>query len=284
MTVRRFRLFSLPAFILALFVGVASGQTFTGVIDDKYPVSMSLSLTGDGVTGDYQYLRIGRSLALKGVVEPAASDGARMLRLREYDGRGDVTGTFEGSLSRDGGTFTGVFSQPNRKKSATFILENADFIAAAAKLTREQAERLRNLKWRIALPTYIPPGFTLQTFAVDDETQEFTLIYQDLARRAEFTFALGVEGLGDGIFQNEDAATARRGEVPARNPLFGTLSIRFLTLTTNREVTVETMLDWAALKAAGRDASGLAENYRLDGVGLAPAETARIVRSLKLFK
>jgi hypothetical protein len=284
MNVRRFRLFSLPAFILALFVGVASGQTFTGVIDDKYPVSMSLSLTGDVVTGDYQYLRIGRSLTLKGVVEPAASDGARTLRLREYDGRGAVTGTFEGSLSRDGATFTGVFSQPNRKKSAPFILENADFIAAAAKLTPEQADRLRKLAWRIALPTYIPPGFTLQTFAVDDETQEFTLLYQNLARRGEFVFALGVEGLGDGVFQNEDAAKAVRGDIPARNPLFGPLAIRFLKFTSNRIVTVETMLDWTALTGAPRAASGRSENYRLDAIGLDPAETARIVGSIKLFK
>jgi hypothetical protein len=77
---------------------IASGQNFTakvftGSIDEKYPIQMTLTRAGKTFNGFYVYTKVGKPIALKGSI-----DDEQNVTLDEFDENGQQTGTFSGTL------------------------------------------------------------------------------------------------------------------------------------------------------------------------------------------
>ena len=118
------RLWACATLVLCLATSFAGAQepynTYEGNIKG-IPIQMRLQMKGAGIIGIYQYVKVGKDLAVEGGLNDKEN-----LTLLEYDEEGKQTGVFKGKFR---GTpeyiesFEGVWSTPNGKKSFPFTLK-----------------------------------------------------------------------------------------------------------------------------------------------------------------
>src|SRR5262245_58658018 len=101
-TIRRIILSSviiIPALVMS--VHPMSSQSwgereFTGTINKNLKVRIKLSRSGENLSGSYAYERTGGSLRLNGTISESGE-----FKLKEFDERGNQTGTFEARFVSD---------------------------------------------------------------------------------------------------------------------------------------------------------------------------------------
>jgi hypothetical protein len=80
-------LISLPALFLAGTVcvqgQVVAPRSFSGAINNRYAIKMSLSIEGSKVSGSYYYVKVGKPIAVRGSL-----DNSGRLSLEELDPTG----------------------------------------------------------------------------------------------------------------------------------------------------------------------------------------------------
>jgi hypothetical protein len=91
-------------------------KTLEGDISGKYPVSMQLIRKGKQLEGSYMYTKVGTAIPISGTMDENGN-----ISLQEFDEKGNPTGVFEGTLTRDF-NFTGSWHKPNNNKQLPFSL------------------------------------------------------------------------------------------------------------------------------------------------------------------
>ncbi len=92
-------------------------RTYRGAINDKYAIEMNLTRSGQNLSGDYFYRKIGVRIQLTGTV-----DEQNNFLIREFDAKGDQTGLFKGHFVTDS-EIQGTWSKPNGDKPMPFSLQ-----------------------------------------------------------------------------------------------------------------------------------------------------------------
>ena len=89
-----------------------------GDIDYDLDVEMNIRIRNGRVEGSYIYSKIGKPIALSGMLDT----GSGTLEIYEYDQYGEITGIFNGTLSK-GGKFEGFWAESDGADNLTFRLE-----------------------------------------------------------------------------------------------------------------------------------------------------------------
>jgi hypothetical protein len=100
------------------------GTEYAGTINGRYPIQMLLKRDGKDIKGYMFYESAATYISLRGTVTPKD-----LATVNEMDGKGKITGVFEGKLSE--GSFTGTWSSPDKKKRMPFKLTTVSIEAAA---------------------------------------------------------------------------------------------------------------------------------------------------------
>jgi hypothetical protein len=88
-------------------------KTFEGTINNKFSIKMTLTKKATRLSGTYCYKSKGKPLKLDGTI-----DKSGILKLKEFDNTGNMTGIFEGQLQ--GEKITGYWKKPDGSKKMTF--------------------------------------------------------------------------------------------------------------------------------------------------------------------
>ncbi len=96
-----------------------SGKVFSGTINNRYPIRMTLNRRRATITGSYLYTKVGKSISLRGEMQ---SDGIVMLF--ETNDKGENTGVFRGAFENDR-RFLGTWSEPDGSRKMPFEVESA---------------------------------------------------------------------------------------------------------------------------------------------------------------
>lgn len=91
-------------------------RTYTGKIDNKYPLHIKLTATNGKVSGRYFYDKVGTDIEIIGTIA-----GDSTIHLTEFDENAYHTGLWTGKLSSDH-IISGTWSKPNGKSTKDFIL------------------------------------------------------------------------------------------------------------------------------------------------------------------
>ncbi|MEI6122958.1 MAG: hypothetical protein WCQ95_04950 [Bacteroidota bacterium] len=115
-------------------------KNYSGYIDGKYEIKMTLTQKGNELSGSYFYTKIGTPLKLKGTI-----DKLNKFTLNEFNGDGSITGVFAGIINNS--QITGNWSKPDGTKSMSFVLientnsstsSNSDFAKFVSNFTSLQ--------------------------------------------------------------------------------------------------------------------------------------------------
>lgn len=159
-------------------------------------------------------------------------------------------------------------TQPTSKKQ---VLQSAFSDGSSTQLNQEQIGKLLALKVPIAVPTYIPQGFTLNnvTASRENEIVDYTLEYANPAG-GSFTVQSANDGIG-----SVDLSKIRRG----RNPYFkGELLVGHPDGETGNS-----HAEWVENNPR-HSGSRAQQFYSVTGEGVLPIETMKIMRSLRYLK
>src|SRR5215469_921652 len=83
----------------------AAPRSFSGAINNRYAIKMSLSIEGSRISGSYYYVKVGKPIVLRGSI-----DSAGKVTLEELDQTGKPTGVFKGRFTTDS-EFVGTWSK-----------------------------------------------------------------------------------------------------------------------------------------------------------------------------
>lgn len=103
-------------------------RSFTGTIGAQSAVNVQLTANGPELSGTEQYVRIGKTLWLRGAVDSLGN-----FQLKEYYPKDELTGIFDGKFSENYGEMTGYFSKPDGSRLQPF-----EFRAVAASTQNSQ--------------------------------------------------------------------------------------------------------------------------------------------------
>jgi hypothetical protein len=105
-----------------------AGKVFSGAINKRYPVRMTLTRQGATITGTYVYTKVGKTITLRG---EAQTDGTVLLF--EVNDRGENTGVFRGVFA-DERRFSGTWSEPDGSRTMPFEVEAGAATSASVPL------------------------------------------------------------------------------------------------------------------------------------------------------
>jgi hypothetical protein len=99
-------------------------------------------------------------------------------------------------------------------------------------LSAAQLSQARKSGLTVALPTYVPKGFTLQSMEIvknkQPELRDFSLTYKRGKSKDYILIQMASDGLGDPIMQDEnDESVEPQGYVKAKSPLLGEVAIDY---------------------------------------------------------
>ena len=148
------KLFNVSLLLLIHLSGISlTGTTYIklkGKIGENLSITMDITKTQDAstkkqtISGSYYYDRIGLPIDINGTLTDAGN-----IELTESNSKGDVTGTFKGTLSADN-RMQGVWINPKTKKETPFALTEATENIAQFDYTEYSNEncdkKKRNLK------------------------------------------------------------------------------------------------------------------------------------------
>lgn len=119
-----------------------AGYYYTGAINGKLSIQMSLRISGTQVYGAYQYVSRGQYLSLDGT-----RNAREEVRLRETDHQADErkTGSFTGTFTENRHRFTGVWRSADGTRSFPFSLQA---VAEYRRLTKQIKLDAEEAKWR----------------------------------------------------------------------------------------------------------------------------------------
>jgi hypothetical protein len=86
---------------------VAALKSFSGAINNRYAIKMSLLIEGTKISGSYYYVKVGKPITLRGSI-----DNSGKLSLEELDQTGNPTGVFKGRLASES-EIVGTWSKPD---------------------------------------------------------------------------------------------------------------------------------------------------------------------------
>lgn len=101
-------------------------KNFEGSINNKYQITMTLTKTGNVLSGSYVYASMGNSFNLAGTIDEGGT-----IVLNEYSGSNVLQGIFNGTYRPEG--ISGTWQKPNSDKLMPFLLtEKAASISDAS--------------------------------------------------------------------------------------------------------------------------------------------------------
>lgn len=94
-----------------------SNKRFSGTINGKYKIEMTLTRQGSELQGQYFYEKYRQQITLRGTI-----DGQSNFTLNEYDQRNNLTGTFKGRFEPNGkpAQLSGTWTSDRGSKSMSF--------------------------------------------------------------------------------------------------------------------------------------------------------------------
>jgi len=95
-------------------------RNFAGTVGPESAIKVQLTANGSELSGTEEYVRVGRTLWLRG-----ALDSLGNFRLREYYPQDQLTGIFDGKFSENYREMTGYFSKPDGSRLQPFELKEA---------------------------------------------------------------------------------------------------------------------------------------------------------------
>jgi hypothetical protein len=98
-------------------------REFSGTIGGDIKLKMQLTAHGSELSGTEQYLRVGKTLWVRGALDSLAN-----FKLTEYYPQGQPTGLFDGKFSRNYLEMTGYFAKPDGSKLQPFDLREVSTI------------------------------------------------------------------------------------------------------------------------------------------------------------
>jgi hypothetical protein len=259
---------------LLLCTSCLSAQTYTGMMDNFYPLEMTIKLDGVSLSGEYHYARVGKKLLLRGTAK-ANPDKTLAVVMEELNEKNNCTGKFEGTLSEK--KFSGKWTKPDGSKSQPVELESINDVSAKAGLKLEQREELfaKIKKHHIVVPTQIPKGLTLITLRAETE---YTLTYSDGKPNGKtFSLALATEGIGGKIPSDVEGAVEK--SVPIKTALFGETKLEYSEVKGKIE---DMFWGWYPLQRLSKAMPTAV--YSISATNLSPSEVQAIVESLTLLR
>ncbi len=262
--------------LLALLFGAKSlsAQTYTGFMDNFYPLEMTIKLDGESLSGEYHYARVGKKLHLVGTAK-ANPDKSLTVMMEEQNEKNECTGKFEGALTEK--KFSGKWTKPDGSTSQPVELENINDVSAKAGLKREQREGLfaKIKKHHIVVPTRIPKGLALTMLRTETE---YTLTYSDgKPNGKQFTLTLAGEGIGGRIPSNEEEAVEK--SLPIKTALFGETKLEYSEVKGKIE---DMFWGWYPLQRLSKAMPTAV--YGISATNLSPSDVQAIVESLALLR
>ncbi|MEW6207687.1 MAG: hypothetical protein AB1631_04920 [Acidobacteriota bacterium] len=95
-----------------------SNRVFSGTINNRYPIRMTLTRRGAAITGSYVYTKVGKQISLHGEMQ---DDG--IVLLFEENDKGENTGVFKGAFENR--RFFGTWSEPDGSRRMPFEVTSA---------------------------------------------------------------------------------------------------------------------------------------------------------------
>ena len=89
-----------------------------GAINNKYQISMEITIQGGNVYGNYGYDSQTGKLVLNGTIDAQGN-----VVMYESDNRGQRTGIFRGTIDPEGGGISGTWSSPDGRTAYPFFVE-----------------------------------------------------------------------------------------------------------------------------------------------------------------
>src|SRR5215510_443346 len=124
----------------------AASRSFSGAINSRYAIRMSLTIEGSKITGSYYYVKVGKPITLRGSI-----DSSGTVRLEELDQTGKPTGIFKGRLVADS-EITGTWSKPDGSGPMPFAVkgvassENREATPGGVQITEKRVAITRGRK------------------------------------------------------------------------------------------------------------------------------------------
>lgn len=109
---------------------------------------------------------------------------------------------------------------------ATALVASAQTTSgASARIPKNELAKVRKSKYRVLVPTYVPPGFVAKANLELDKEAALTnwvLRYSHPKTKATITIQMASDGLGDYIFSTPDGDTTEpTGSIFGKSPVFG---------------------------------------------------------------
>ncbi|MFQ3598216.1 MAG: hypothetical protein SNJ55_03040 [Chloroherpetonaceae bacterium] len=249
-------------------------QTYTGLMDNFYPMEMSVKLDGESISGDYHYARVGKKLRLRGAAK-ANPDKTRAVLMEEVNEKNECTGKFEGVLSEK--KFSGKWTKPDGSKSQPVELLSIDEVSTKAGLKASQREEMfTNVKkYHIVVPTQIPKGLALTTLRAETE---YALTYSDgKPNGKQLTLSLATEGVSGRIPIDEEGAIEKN--LPIKTALFGETKLEYSEVKGKAE---DLFWGWYSLQRLMKPMP--AALYSISAINLTPSDVQTVVESLALLR
>lgn len=261
-------------FIALVVAQSLRAQTYAGLMDNFFPLEMTLTIEADRATGTYHYARVGKPLSLRGTAK-LNPDKSLALALEEFNEKNELTGKFEGTLTEK--KFSGKWSKPDGSKSQPVELENVNDLCAKAGLSAAQREELfaKIKTHHIVVPTVIPKGLSLTNFKAESE---YALTYSDGKPNGKsLTLAMATEGLGGRIPSAESGAVEK--SVLLKTALFGETRLEYSEVKGKAE---EMFWGWYPLQRLLKGFAYCA--YGVSAENLSPSEVQAVIESLALVR
>lgn len=264
-------------FIALLVAQSLRAQTYAGLMDNFFPLEMTLTIEADQATGTYHYARVGKTLSLRGTAK-LNPDKSLALALEEFNEKNEMTGKFEGTLTEK--KFSGKWSKPDGSKSQPVELENVNDLCAKAGLSAAQREELfaKIKKHHIVVPTVIPKGLSLTQVKAESESSEYALTYSDGKPNGKsLTFAMATGDLGGRVPSGESGAVEK--SLPIKTALFGETRLEYSEI---KGKAADLFWGWYELQRLLKGFAFCA--YSVSAENLSPSEVQAVIESLALVR
>ncbi len=139
-------------------------KSFTGKIDNKYPLNMELNSVNGEIEGTYYYDKIGANIKIKGTLSKDS-----ILSLKEFNQNGKQTGLWNGKLINEN-KISGIWNNPERNSAKDFTLLTSDKLISQNNniLTKEEVNTEEKT---IPKNSKIIRDFTFTFIKVDEERE-----------------------------------------------------------------------------------------------------------------
>lgn len=139
-------------------------KSFTGKIDNKYPLNMELNSVNGEIKGTYYYDKIGTNIKIKGTLSKDS-----ILSLKEFDQNDKQTGLWNGKLISEN-KISGIWNNSDRNSAKDFTLLTSDKLISQNNniLTKEEVNTEGKT---IPKNSKIIRDFTFTFIEVDEERE-----------------------------------------------------------------------------------------------------------------